>query len=130
MRHNVKGRKLGRTTSHRRALFRNQISSLIQHGRIRTTLAKAKELRPIAEKMVTKGRRDDVHARRQVREWVADRTLVKKLFDEISPRFADRQGGYTRVIKLGPRQGDGAEMALLEWVDYSFDGEETEAAEA
>jgi large subunit ribosomal protein L17 len=127
MRHNVKGRKLGRTTEHRKAMFRNQICSLVLHGRIRTTLAKAKELRPIAEKMVTKSRKDDVAARRLVRRWISDRTILKKLFDEVTPRFLDRPGGYTRVIKLGPRQGDGAEMALLEWVDYTLDGEEAEA---
>ena len=130
MRHKVKGRKLGRTSEHRLAMFRNQLSSLVLHGRIRTTLAKAKELRPIAEKIVTKGRRDDIASRRQVRRWIADRTLVKKLFDEVSPRFQDRPGGYTRVIKLGTRPGDGAEMALLEWVDYSLEGEEPAAAEA
>lgn len=127
MRHNVKGRKLGRTTEHRKAMFRNQICSLVLHGRIRTTLAKAKELRPIAEKMVTKSRTDDVAARRLVRRWISDRTIVKKLFDEVTPRFLDRPGGYTRVIKLGPRSGDGAEMALLEWVDYTLEGEEAEA---
>ncbi|MBZ0115041.1 MAG: 50S ribosomal protein L17 [Thermoanaerobaculia bacterium] len=127
MRHNVKGRKLGRTTEHRKAMFRNQICSLVLHGRIRTTLAKAKELRPIAEKMVTKSRKDDIAARRLVRRWISDRTIVKKLFDEVTPRFLDRPGGYTRVIKLGPRQGDGAEMALLEWVDYTLEGEEAEA---
>jgi large subunit ribosomal protein L17 len=128
MRHNVKGRKLGRTTEHRKAMFRNQICSLVLHGRIRTTLAKAKELRPIAEKMVTKSRKDDVAARRLVRRWISDRTILKKLFDEVTPRFLDRPGGYTRVIKLGPRQGDGAEMALLEWVDYTLEGEEAASA--
>lgn len=118
MRHAIKNRKLGRTTSHRLALFRNQLSSLIEHERLRTTLPKAKELRPIAERMVTKGKNNTVHSQRQVRRWVQDRTLVKKLFDEIAPRMADRQGGYTRILKLGPRKGDGAEMALIEWVDY------------
>ncbi len=117
MRHNVHGRKLGRTSSHRIAMFRNQLASLVDHERITTTLAKAKELRPIAEKMVTHGKKDSIHARRQVRRWLADRSRVKKLFDEIAPRFSDRQGGYTRIVKLGPRKGDGAEMALLEWVE-------------
>ncbi len=117
MRHIVHGRKLGRTTAHRTAMFRNQLTSLVRHGKIRTTLAKAKALRPIAEKVVTKGRQDTVHARRQVRRWLLDRTDVKKLFDEISPRFAERPGGYTRIIKLGPRRGDAAEMAILEFVE-------------
>lgn len=118
MRHNVMGRKLGRTSSHREALFRNQLLALVQHERIVTTLPKAKELRPIAERCVTRSRQDTVSARRWVFRWVQDRTLVKKLFDELAPRFADRPGGYLRIVKLGPRQGDGAEMAALEFVDY------------
>jgi large subunit ribosomal protein L17 len=122
MRHNVKGRKLGRTSEHRQALFRNQLSSLVESGRIRTTLSKAKELRPIAEKIVTKGKRGTVDARRQVRRWISQRTLVKKLFDEVAPRFQERNGGYLRILKLGPRPGDGAEMAFLEWVDYQLAG--------
>jgi len=117
MRHQVKGRKLGRTPAHRKALFRNQLSSLVKEERIRTTLQKAKELRPLAEKVVTQGKRDTLHARRQVNRLISDRTLVKKLFDEIAPRFHQRRGGYTRIIKLGPRRGDGAEMAYLEFVD-------------
>ncbi|MEM6797465.1 MAG: 50S ribosomal protein L17 [Acidobacteriota bacterium] len=118
MRHAVRGRKLGRTSSHRRALFRNQLASLVENERIITTLPKAKELRPIFEKCVTKGKRGSVHARRQVRRWLQDRDHVKKIFDDIAPRMADRNGGYTRVLKLGPRKGDGAEMALIELVDY------------
>lgn len=118
MRHAVKGRKLGRTSSHRRALFRNQLASLIQHGRIRTTVAKAKELRPLAERMITRGKDDTVHSRRMVRKWVASRENVKKLFDDIAPRFSDRPGGYLRIVKLGPRKGDGAEEAILEFIDY------------
>ena len=121
MRHNVKGRKLGRTTEHRRAMFRNQIASLVEHGRITTTLAKAKELRPLAEKMVTKGKAGTIHHRRQVRRWISSRELIKKLFEEVAPRFQERSGGYTRVVKLGPRKGDGAEMAILEWVDYELE---------
>ena len=117
MRHRVSGRKLGRTTSHRRAMFRNQLASFIEHERIRTTLHKAKELRPLAEKMITQGKRDTLHARRQVRRWVDDRSLIKKLFDDIAPRFAERPGGYTRIVKLGPRLGDAAEMAILELVE-------------
>ncbi|MFQ5524922.1 MAG: 50S ribosomal protein L17 [Thermoanaerobaculia bacterium] len=117
MRHGIQGRKLNRTTAHRKALFRNQLASLIQSEQIRTTLAKAKELRPVAEKMITHGKKDTVHARRMVRQWVPNRTHVRKLFDEIAPRFADRAGGYTRITKLGPRKGDGAEMAILELVE-------------
>lgn len=127
MRHNVKGRKLGRTTSHRTALFRNQLASLMVHQRIVTTLEKAKELRPLAERMVTQGKRGTLHARRQVQRWIPDRDLVKKVFDDIAPRFSERPGGYLRITKLGPRKGDGAEMAVLEFVDYQL---ETGAPEA
>ena len=118
MRHAVRHRKLGRTTAHRKALFRNQMQSLVENERIITTLPKAKELRPIFEKAITQGKRGTVHARRRVRRWIPKRELVKKLFDDIAPRFADRDGGYTRILKLGPRKGDGAEMAILELVDY------------
>ena len=117
MRHNMHGRKLGRTTAHRKAMFRNQLASFVQSERIKTTLHKAKELRPLAEKMITQGKRGTLHARRQVGQWIPDRAVVRKLFDEIAPRFADRPGGYTRIIKLGPRLGDGAEMAILELVE-------------
>src|SRR5215213_1482590 len=117
MRHAVKGRKLGRTTSHREALFRNQLQSLVESEKIVTTLPKAKELRPIAEKVITRGKHGSVHDRRWVLRWVLDRDLVKKVFDEISPRFKERPGGYLRIVKLGPRIGDGAEMAVLEMVD-------------
>ena len=120
MRHAVRGRKLGRTTAHRTAMFRNQLASLVDHGRIVTTLAKAKELRRVAEKVITKGKQDSVHSRQQVRRWLPNRDHVQKLFDEISPRFADRPGGYLRIIKLGPRQGDGAETAALQFVDYEL----------
>jgi large subunit ribosomal protein L17 len=99
-------------------MFRNQLASLIEHERITTTLAKAKELRPVAERVVTRGKQDTVHARRMVRRWVPDRDLVRKLFDDIAPRFEDRPGGYLRIVKLGPRKGDGAEQAILEFVDY------------
>jgi len=118
MRHAKRGRKLGRTTSHRLALFRNQIHSLVEHGRIVTTLPKAKELRRVAERVVTRGKTNSVPARRWVARWIPDRTMVKKVFDDLGPRFADRPGGYTRIVKLGPRRGDGAEMAVIEWVDY------------
>src|SRR6476659_5489145 len=124
MRHNVKGRELGRTTEHRTAMFRNQLASLVESGRIVTTLSKAKELRPIAEKVVTKGKRGSIEARRQVRRLIPQRDLIKKLFDEVAPRFQERNGGYLRILKLGPRPGDGAEMALLQWVDYELEGAE------
>ena len=125
MRHGHRGRKLGRTTAHRWALFRNQLQSLVKHERITTTLPKAKELRPLFEKAITQGKRGTLHARRRVRRWIPDRHLVQKLFDDIAPRFADRNGGYTRILKLGPRKGDGAEMAIIELVDYEL-GQETD----
>jgi len=117
MRHGVKGRKLGRTSAHREALFRNQLQSLMERERIKTTLPKAKELRPIAERVITHGKHGTVHARRWVLRWIPDRDLVKKVFDEIAPRFAERPGGYLRIVKLGPRKGDGAETAVLELVE-------------
>ena len=117
MRHAMRGRKLGRTSSHREALFRNQLQSLVVSERIVTTLPKAKELRPIAEKVITRGKHGSLHDRRWVLSWVLRRDLVKKVFDDIAPRFADRPGGYLRIVKLGPRQGDGAEMAVLELVE-------------
>ena len=120
MRHNMGNRKLGRTTSHRLAMFRNQIASLVISERIITTLPKAKELRPIAEKVITQGKRGTVHARRLAARWVSDRDILKKLFSEIAPRFANRAGGYLRIVKLGPRPGDGAEMAILEFVDFEL----------
>jgi large subunit ribosomal protein L17 len=116
MRHGVKGRKLGRVSSHREALFRNQLQSLVEKERIVTTLPKAKELRPIAERVITRGKHGGLHDRRWVLRWVLKRDLVKKVFDEIAPRFQARPGGYLRIVKLGPRQGDGAEMAVLELV--------------
>jgi large subunit ribosomal protein L17 len=118
MRHNVSGRKLGRKTGHRLSLFRNQLASLVASERIVTTLAKAKELRPLAERVVTQSKRGSVHARRLVGRWLPNRDLIKKLFDEIAPRFAERAGGYLRIVKLGSRQGDGAELAVLEFVDF------------
>ena len=117
MRHNRQGRKLGRTSAHRTAMFRNQLAALVEHERIVTTLAKAKELRSVAERCVTRGREDDVANRRWVRRWLPDRAHVRKLFDEIAPRFVDRPGGYTRIVKLGPRDGDSAEMAVIEFVE-------------
>jgi large subunit ribosomal protein L17 len=121
MQHNRAGRKLRRTTSHRLAMFSNQLASLMTHERIETTLTKAKELRPLAERLVTKAKNDGVAARRHVARWIADRTTVKKLFDTIAPRFVDRPGGYTRILRLGARKGDAAEAAILEFVDYKFE---------
>ncbi len=120
MQHNRAGRKLGRTTSHRRSLFRNQLASLLTHERIQTTLPKAKELRPLAEKMITLGKRGGLHARRLALKSVPDADVVRKLFEVISPRFKERVGGYTHILKLGRRPGDGAEMAILEFIDYDF----------
>lgn len=118
MRHHRSGRKLGRDASHRKALYSNLTGSLIEHGRIRTTLAKAKSVRPIAEQMITLGRRGDIHARRQALAYLRSQDVVYRLFSEVAPRFADRPGGYTRIVKLGPRQGDAADIAYLELVDY------------
>ncbi len=129
MRHAVHGRKLGRTSAHRRAMFRNQLASLVEHERIITTVEKAKEMRPIFEKAITQGKRGTLHARRRVRRFLSNRHLVKKLFDDIAPRFADRDGGYTRITKLGPRKGDGAEMAVLELVDYELGKKVAEAGD-
>ena len=117
MRHRNKGRKLSRTASHREALLRNMATSLFRHGRISTTTAKAKELRPFAERLITLAKRGDLHARRIAGRKIADQAVLGELFESIGPRFAERPGGYTRVLKLGHRQGDGAEMALIELVD-------------
>jgi large subunit ribosomal protein L17 len=118
MRHRRSGRKLGRDASHRKALYSNLAGALIEHGRIKTTLAKAKEVRPVAEQMITLARRGDVHARRQALKFLRSQDVVHKLFSEVGPRFADRDGGYSRIVKIGPRFGDAAEMAYLELVDY------------
>jgi large subunit ribosomal protein L17 len=120
MRHRVRGRKLGRTTAHRKALFRNQLTALFTHERIITTLAKAKELRPVAERMVSLAGTGSLPARRKVLTMVPDKIIVRRLFDEIAPRFVDRPGGYTRIMRLGRRHGDGAEMAIIEFVDYDL----------
>jgi large subunit ribosomal protein L17 len=109
-------RKLGRPTAHRNAMLRNQVTSLFKNGRIETTVHKAKETQRMAEKMITLAKRGDLHARRQVLAYIYDETVVTKLFEEIAPEYEDRNGGYTRVLKLGPRRGDGAEMAILELV--------------
>ena len=120
MRHGMVNRKLGRTSSHRNAMFRNQLASLIESERIVTTLPKAKELRPQIEKLITLGKKDSVHARRLAAKIVPDDTLIAKLFDTLGPRFAERPGGYTRIVKLGARRGDAAEMAILEFVGYEL----------
>ena len=109
-------RKLGRPTDHRKAMLRNQVTSLLKYERIETSVTRAKETRRMAEKMITLGKRGDLHARRQAWAYIYDEEVVKKLFDEIAPRYSDRNGGYTRVLKLGPRRGDGTEMAILELV--------------
>ena len=120
MRHRVHGRKLGRTSSHRKALFRNQLTALFTHERIITTVPKAKELRPIAERMVTMARTGTLAARRRVGAMISDKEIARRLFDEIAPRFADRPGGYTRIMRLGRRHGDNAELAIIEFVDYEL----------
>ena len=118
MRHQRSGRKLGRDAAHRRSLYANLAGALIEHGRIRTTEAKAKEVRPIVEQMITLGKRGDLAAHRQAVAFLRSKPVARKLFADVAPRFADRPGGYTRVVKLGPRQGDSAPMAYLELVDY------------
>ena len=118
MRHRRAGRKLGRDRDHRRSLYANLAAALFEHGRIKTTEAKAKEVRPIAEEMITLGKRGDLHAHRQAVAFLRSKPVAHKLFAEIAPRFADRPGGYTRIVKIGPRQGDAAEMVYLELVDY------------
>lgn len=115
-------RKLGRTSEHRMSLLRNLAASLILHDRIRTTEAKAKELRPFVEKLVTLGKRDSLHARRRALTILPRKDVVRRLFAEISPRFSERPGGYTRILKIGPRSGDGAPMAFIQFVDYQFEG--------
>jgi large subunit ribosomal protein L17 len=118
VRHHRSGKKLGRDSAHRKALYSNLAGSLIEHGRIKTTVAKAKAVKPIAEKMITLGRRGDLAARRQALAYLRSNDVVHILFAEVAPRFSDRPGGYTRIVKIGPRAGDAAEMAYLEFVDY------------
>ena len=130
MRHQKKGRKLGRDSAHRKALYSNLAGALIEHGRIRTTEAKAKEVRPIVEKMITLGKRGDLHAHRQAVAFLRSKSVAHLLFSEVAPRFADRPGGYTRVVKLGPRQGDSAPMAYLELVDYEPEARAVAASQA
>ena len=129
MRHQKKTIKLGRTAAHRKALLANQVCSLIAHQRIKTTLAKAKAVRPLAEKMVTFGKNGSLHARRMALSMLRQKDAVKKLFDEIAPRSADSNGGYTRIVKLGQRKSDSASMAFIEWVDAAQVIEEKEPKE-
>src|SRR4030043_1415623 len=119
MRHHVAGRKLSRHSQHRKWMFRNMLVSLLQHERIQTTLAKGKELRSWADKIITLGKKGNLRARRQAFALLRDKGIVKKLFDEIAPRLKDREGGYTRIYKMGWRQGDGAPLSLVELVSYS-----------
>jgi len=129
MRHQKKTIKLGRTAEHRKALLANQVCSLIEHQRIKTTLAKAKAVRPLAEHMVTLGKNGSIHARRTALATLRQKSAVKKLFDDIAPRSAERNGGYTRIVKLGQRKSDSASMAFIEWVDIAEIVEEKPAEE-
>jgi large subunit ribosomal protein L17 len=129
VRHQRAGRKLGRDAAHRKALYANLAGALIEHGRIKTTVTKAKAVRPVAEQMITLGRRGDLHARRQAMAFLRSQEVVHKLFAEVAPRFKERPGGYSRIIRLGPRPGDAAEMAYLELVDFSAEEQAEEKAE-
>lgn len=130
MRHNMARRKLGRNTSHRKAMLRNMATSLFRHEKITTTVQKAKELRPFAEKLITMAKKETLHARRQVLRQIHDKEIVKKLFDTISVRFATRPGGYTRIIKTDFRRGDNAEMAIIELVSSEMTSVKKKAAPA
>ncbi|MDH4218587.1 MAG: 50S ribosomal protein L17 [Candidatus Aminicenantes bacterium] len=130
MRHRVKGKKLGRNTAQRSALLRNLVTSFLEKERIRTTLAKARAARPLAEKMITLAKKNTLHTRRLALGFIYKKEVVKKLFDEIGPRFSERPGGYTRIIKIGPRAGDGAEMAILELVGTEFKKKEKKKSAA
>ena len=116
MRHNVAGRKLGRTSAHRKALYRNLVTDLLNHEKITTTEAKAKEIRSLAERMITLGKEGELHSRRQALSFILDEKVTEKVFTELAPRYAERHGGYTRIIKLSPRLGDGAPMVQIELV--------------
>src|ERR1044072_8204591 len=121
MRHGMSGRKLARKSGHRKAMFANLANALIKHEQISTTLPKAKDLRPIVERLVTLGKRGDLHARRQAIAQLQDEAIVRKLFDVLAPRYAERQGGYTRVLKAGFRHGDSAPVGVIEFVDRDVD---------
>lgn len=118
MRHRLSGRKLGRTSTHKRALMRTMVTEFFENERMITTVFKAKEVRSVAEKMITLGKRDTLHARRQALSFIRKKQVVYKLFDTLGPRFAERNGGYTRILRLGTRVGDAAELAILEFVDF------------
>lgn len=120
MRHQRAGKKLGRDAAHRKALYSNLAGALIEHGRIKTTVTKAKAVKPLAEQMITLGRRGDLHARRQATAFLRSRDVVHTLFADVAPRFEGRPGGYTRIVRIGPRAGDAAEMAYLELVDEEY----------
>jgi large subunit ribosomal protein L17 len=124
MRHRKAGNRLGRTTSHRQAMFRNMVTSLFEHERIITTTPKAKELRKVADKMMTLAKRGDLHARRQALAYIRDQKVVAKLFDQLKDEYMDRNGGYTRIIRTGNRLGDAAEMSIIELVNYREDKDE------
>ncbi len=117
MRHRISGRKLSRPTAHRMSLFRTTVTDLLRHETIQTTEAKAKEIRRLAEKVITRGKKGSLHQRRQAAAFLTDDEVVKKLFDELGPRYELRQGGYTRIMKLGQRKGDAAPMAIIELLD-------------
>ena len=129
MRHRNAHRKLSRNSSHRRAMLRNLVTDFLDHGRLMTTLPKAKEVRPLAEKMITLGKRDSLHARRQLQSYLMREPVAKKVFDTIAPRFADRKGGYSRIIKLGNRKGDGADLAIIELLGSELEVKKAERAE-
>lgn len=120
MRHRVKGKKLGRNTAQRKALLRNLVTSFLEKERIRTSLSKAKAVRPVAEKMITLAKKNTLHTRRLALRVIYKKDVVKKLFEDIGPRFTERPGGYTRIVKIGPRAGDGVEMAVIELVGTEF----------
>jgi large subunit ribosomal protein L17 len=130
MRHRNAHRKLSRNASHRRALLRNLVTDFLDHGRLMTTLPKAKEIRPLAEKMITLGKRDNLHARRQVQSYLMRKAVVEKVFDTIAPKFADRNGGYSRIIKWTNRKGDGAEQAIIELLGWELEVKKAEKAAA
>jgi large subunit ribosomal protein L17 len=127
MRHRKAGRRLGRTSSHRDAMLRNMVTSLLDQERIVTTVAKAKEARRIADQMITLGKRGDLHARRQAMAYIRSKSVVAKLFDQLSAQYAERNGGYTRIIRTGTRLGDAAPMAILELVDFKEESTEVTA---
>ena len=120
MRHRVKGKKLGRNTAQRKALLRNLATSFLDKERVRTSLSKAKAVRPVAEKLITLAKKNTLHTRRRALRFIYKREVVKKLFEDIGPRFTERPGGYTRIVKIGPRAGDGVEMAVIELVGSEF----------